>query len=54
MLKPVSKLNVTWSAFAIQDVIFNREEMPNILDIPDVTKIGAAIAAKPKTTLKKN
>ncbi len=54
MLKPVSKPKATRSAFAIQGVTFNWEEMPNVSDTPKVTETGAAIAEKPKTPSKKN
>ncbi len=54
MLKRVSKLKATRSAFAIQRVTLNREEMPNVSVTPDVTEIGAAIVGKLKTPSKKN
>ncbi len=53
-LKPVSNLKATRSAFAIQGVTSNGEEVPNVSDTPDVTETGAAIAGKPKTPSKKN
>ncbi len=53
-LKPVSKPKTTRSAFAIQGVTLNREEVPNASDPPDVTETGAVIAEKPKTPSKKN
>ncbi len=54
MLKPVSKPKATRSAFAIQGVFLNWEEVPNISDTPNVTETGAAIAGKPKSPSKKN
>ncbi len=54
MLKPVCKPKATRSAFAIQGVTLNGEELLNVSDIPDVTETGAAIARKPKTPSKKN
>ncbi len=54
MLKSVSKPETTRSAFAIQGVTLNREEMPNVSDNPDVTETEAAITGKPKTLSKKN
>ncbi len=54
MLKPVSKPKATRSAFAIQGVTLNREEVPNVSDTHDVTETGVAIAEKPKTPSKKN
>ncbi len=54
MLKPVSKPKATRSAFAIQRVTLNGEEVPNVSDTHDVTETGAAIAGKPKTPSKKN
>ncbi len=54
MLKPVSKPKATRSAFAIQGVTLNGEEVPNVSGTPDVTETEAAIAGKPKTPSKKN
>lgn len=54
MLKPISKPKATGLAFATQEVILNREEVPNVLDTSDVIKIRVAIAEKPKTPKKKN
>ncbi len=54
MLKLVSKLRVTRSAFAIQGVALNWEEVPNVPQTPDITETGVAIAGKPKTPSKKN
>lgn len=54
MLKPVSKPKATRSAFATQGVTLNGEEVPNVLDTPDVAETGAAIAEKPKTPSKKD
>ncbi len=54
ILKPVSKPKATRSAFVIQQVTLNGEEVPNVSDTPDVTETGAAIAGKPKTPSKKN
>ena len=54
MLKQVSKPKANWSAFAIQGVILNWKEVPNVSDTPDVTETGAAIAGKPKSPSKKN
>ena len=53
MLKPVSKPKATQSAFASQEVTFNRRELLNVLDIFNVTETGFVIAEKPKTISKK-
>ena len=53
-LEPISKPKATRSAFAIQEVTLNREEVPNVSDTPDVKETGAAIARKPKTSSKEN
>lgn len=52
-LKLVSKPKATRSTFAIQEITLNEEEVSNLLDIPNVTKIEAVIAKNLKTPLKK-
>lgn len=54
MLKLISKPKAIRSAFATQGVTLNREEVPNILDTPNVAEIRAAIAEILKTPSKKN
>ncbi len=54
MLKPVSKPKAPRSAFVVQGVTFNKENVPNVLDTPDVTETGAAIAGKLKIPSEKN
>lgn len=54
MLKPISKLKATQSAFATQKITCNGKKVPNILDTSDATELGAAITEKLKTLAKKN
>lgn len=54
MLKLVNKPKATQLVFATQEVIFNREEVPNVLSTFNFTEIKAAIAEKLKTPTKKN
>lgn len=54
MLKSIGKSKPIWLIFATEEVIPNREKVPNILNISNITNIRAIIAKKLKTTLKKN
>lgn len=53
MLNLISKYKVTWLAFDTQKVTFNGEEMPNVLDTFDVTKVRAQLLKSQKLQQRK-